>query len=660
MKISRNQWLFASKVYVSSMLAYFVAVSMGLTNPYWAMATCCVLNNPLSAAMRARSVYRFIGTLLAGLLALGLSAWLSSEPLILVLVTGLISSVVMALAFTDRTPRAYSLQLVGITLMLVLVAYIGQPENMFNLVVTRLTEIGIGILAVSMIDALIKPASIKPNLTARIDGWIHDLENWRDDCFIGQANHNTDVDRIKILNDVASLSQLIALLKYDHELDRASYQAIIALQHKAMRIIPRIAAIGHALHSLSPLIREQFIATAEQATRNEPGTVPQPVVIPEALRAQASEWEILVLNQLTTLLNKYIEDWALLMDYRAAIHGGSTTITTRYAISKAKAFPLPPDTGLALRMFVGIILAYFVLSGIWYMTGWSQGPNMVLLGVVAISFFGGADEPGLAITHFSRFAFISTLTAFVLAYGLLPLANSYDSFLLVMAGFMLPMGIWAASNPLALLVLVLSLSNVNFQNHYTPFNMGYFLEASVATMLGVYVAFLAVAMCRSWGAQNALTQLAGRELRDQAKLQTQFNDAAIDRYVVRSLDRIALQATRLGSRLEQHSLVMIAHMNGAVFAARLRQWFYSGSGIQTSSLNSLLQTLARSDYQYSESSKLSAQSSGLLEQIDDCLRHACEQAQAEVQYLLTGLRIALFPQAPQFTSTGPKMERSTC
>lgn len=654
MKISRHQWLFAGKVYASAMLAYFVAASMGLTNPYWAMVTCCVLNNPLSGAMRARSLYRFSGTLLAGMLALGLSAWLASEPMILVLVTGLVSSVVMALAFTDRTPRAYSLQLAGITLMLVLVAYIGQPENMFNLVVTRLTEIGIGILAVSIVDAFFKPGTIKPGLTARLDGWIHDLEIWRDDCFSGQANHTTDVDRIRILNDVSSLSQLIAVLKYDHELEPASYQAIIALQRKAMRIIPRIAAIGHALHSLSPDIRDQLSGTVEQVIRLDSTAKAPPVVIPDIVRDQASEWELLVLNQLIALLNKYVEDWALLMEYRAAVHGSSSSITTRYAISKAKAFPLPPDTGLALRMFVGIMLTYFILSAIWYATSWSQGPNMVLLGVVAIGFFGGADEPGLAITHFSRFAFISTLTAFILAYGLLPLANSYHSFLLVMAAFMLPMGLWAATNPLALLVLVLSLSNVNFQNHYTPFNIGYFLDASVATLIGVYVAFLAVAMCRSWGAQNVLKQLAGREMRDQAKLQTQFHDAAIDRYVVRSLDRIALQASRLGSRLEQQSLVMIAHMNGAVFAARLRQWFYSDHGVQTSSLNSLLQALARNDYHYSESSELSAQSSDLLAQIDHCLRQACDQAQHNVQYLLTGLRIALFPQAPQFITTDHK------
>src|SRR3546814_9897826 len=70
------------------------------------------------------------------------------------------------------------------------------------------------------------------------------------------------------------------------------------------------------------------------------------------------------------------------------------------------------------------------------------------MGTVAVAFFGGGDEPGKAIAAFGRFAVLSLFLAAILAYGLLPLANDFPSFLIVMGLFMLPIGMWAAANPM--------------------------------------------------------------------------------------------------------------------------------------------------------------------------------------------------------------------
>lgn len=59
MKIGKPQLLYAAKLFISAMLAFALAESIGLQNPYWAMVTCCVLSNPVSGAVRARATYRF-------------------------------------------------------------------------------------------------------------------------------------------------------------------------------------------------------------------------------------------------------------------------------------------------------------------------------------------------------------------------------------------------------------------------------------------------------------------------------------------------------------------------------------------------------------------------------------------------------------------------
>lgn len=639
MNISRQQWLFAAKVYISAMLAYFVAVEMGLTNPYWAMVTCCVLSNPLSGAVRARATYRFAGTLFAGFISLLLSAWFVNEPLILVMVTGLVSSAILALSYADRTPRAYSLQLTGVTIMLVLVAYLSQPENMFTMVVTRVVEICIGILSVTFVDALVFPGTTQPMLQSRVDNWMRDLKAWRDDCLTGIANHTTESDRLAMLADVSSLSQLVSTMKLDHAVDRQTRQAMIALQRQIIAMIPTLSALGHAIHSLSPETRDRLSPSVESWTANN--EVMQSIVIPQAVYQHASPWEKLVLERVQRLLNQHLTDWESVTALQGLVAGKPTHAYTRYAALKAKAFPLPPDTGLMLRMFMGILLTYSLLSAIWYFTGWNQGPNMVLMGVVAISFFGGSDEPGIAITHFGRFAFISALTAFTLGYVLLPLANSQTSFLLIMATFMLPMGLWASKNPLAMLVLALSLSNVNFQNHYTPFNIGFFLDGSVATLVGVFVAFVAIAISRRWGAQHALQHLLKREYRDQQTLVHTFDDVAIETYATRSLDRMALQVSRLGASLGKESLILLNQLKANITMAKLRQ--LSSAHPMAPTLQPLLQALSQRD-------KHAVQSSDeLRHQLDRTLERANHEHQTDVVHLLTGLRIALYPTAPHWT-----------
>lgn len=644
MNITRNQWLFACKVYLAAMLAYAIVVELGLSNPYWAMVTCCVLSNPLSGALRARSIYRFSGTLVAGVISLILSAWLVSEPFLLLIATGLISSLVFALSFMDRTPRSYSLQLTGVTLMLVLIAYLGQPERMFDMVVTRVTEISIGILSVTLVDALFMPGSVQPMLTKRISGWILDLEKWRDDCLAGIVGQNSEQRQVKMLSDVASLSQLVSTLKYDHEVDQKTKQAVIALQRKIMQIIPILSAIDTSLSSLTQDIRTRLTpALAVLKTTNRTNTVAH-IEIPDEVKAQTSPWENLVLNQLELLLNQYTHNWDEIMSINNVINGKQAPLSIRYSIMKAKAFPLPPDLGLVIRIFGSIVFAFAVLCGVWYATGWRQGPNAVLFGVIAISFFGGADEPGAAIANFGLFAFISTLTAFCLEYVLLPMANSYGSFLLNMALFMIPMGLWASKNPMAMLVMGLSLSNVNFQSYYSPYDLGFFLESSTATLMGVYVAFLSIALFRRWGAHHMLEQLLTQEQRDQRKLTSTPDDLSIERYVTRSLDRIAAQAARLGAKAEGQCLILLTHVHATTCLARLRQLTYRNEMNTTAPVHQLLKLLNEAQYIRLD------HESDILKHIDMNLRLACEHKETAIQHLLTGLRITLYPQAPQWSS----------
>src|SRR3546814_4999715 len=72
-------------------------------------------------------------------------------------------------------------------------------------------------------------------------------------------------------------------------------------------------------------------------------------------------------------------------------------------VRRTAAFPLASDVDHAARSAAGIFVAYILLCGLWLATGWHQGPNAVLMGTVAVAFFGGGDEPGKAIAAFGPF-----------------------------------------------------------------------------------------------------------------------------------------------------------------------------------------------------------------------------------------------------------------
>src|SRR3546814_7498467 len=69
-KVTSDQILFSVKLFIAAMLAFAVAVRIGLPQTYWALVTCCVLMNPATCALRSNTVYRVAGTLGAGLVPL--------------------------------------------------------------------------------------------------------------------------------------------------------------------------------------------------------------------------------------------------------------------------------------------------------------------------------------------------------------------------------------------------------------------------------------------------------------------------------------------------------------------------------------------------------------------------------------------------------------
>jgi uncharacterized membrane protein YccC len=640
MKVGKRQLLHAAKMFISAMLAFALAESIGLQNPYWAMVTCCVLSNPVSGAVRARATYRFCGTLFAGVLTLAISALLSNTPMLLIAAAGLSSSMMLGISYLDRTPRAYFFQLGAITMMLVAIAYINHPDTMFMMVVTRVTEICLGILAVTLVDSVLFPSSLAPVLRSRLKGWLSDLARWQEDSLDGKAGDaQAEADRIRLLGDIASFNQMMTTLGYDSSVDKSTRQAAISIQQRVLQIVPMLSSIGSSIAalpaSLQPALQPWLDEIRQQASKHTLNYARLNVLLPRD--ESFSPWEKLIVDELSEQIERWLTLWSEVQQLNAFLEGEPLPAALQAQMMRSRVFSPPPDTGIAVRMFAGILTTYILLCGLWYFTGWEQGANMVLMGIVAIAFFGAGDNPGATIASFGRFAAIAMALGALLSYVLLPLAGDYGSFLIVMGLFLLPLGVWAATNPLATLAIALSLSNVNFQGHYAPNNMGLYLESTTATLIGVYFAFLCAALFQRWGTDQVVMRLIRQDAQEMLRINRHICEADLQRYQARGLDRISALGSRLATLGQvDRSPQLLARLKTGINLIRLQQACEINKGAVR------LPELLASFRQLS----LAAETPPvLLSQIDAGLQQAWKQNDRRILRPLTRLRLLHFPTA---------------
>lgn len=655
MIVTVGQLLFSVKLYIAGMLAFAIAVRIGLPQPYWALVTCCVCMNPTTGAIRSKAVYRFTGTLCAGLSTLVMVGLFASTPLLLIIAAGLVATAAFGASFLDRTPRSYGFQLFAITLMLVAVAGVDHPEAAFDTVVARVSEIGLGVVITTLVDSVIAPRSLGGTMRSSLQRWLPGMERWARDVFDGLGRDaKEEHDRLKILSDIRSLSQLTALLRYDPAIERGELRLALAIQQRLLRMVPILSAIGDRINSFGATEREALApCLADARTCLASGSPPGDELADSVRHLPAGTgrerpWHQLVHDTLAVMLVEVLTLWNEVQQLDATLMG-KVALDRDLARSarNSGAAPLPPDFDHALRMAAGIGVAYILLCGLWLATGWHQGPNAVLIGSVALSFFGGGDEPGKAIAMFGRFAALALTLAAILSYGLLPLASDFLTFAMAMGLFILPIGLWAAVNPMATLVLAFGLSNINLQGTYAPTDFAAFLETSFASLLGIFVAFLGASLFRTWGAGHQVQRLLHIEAREIARLSRFATQRLREIYIQRALDRISVMTARLAATGQvEKSARLIARLRVGVTVADLR---IVGNALDPEARQATEQVLEEFRLDFDKSQPAPR----LLSLIDRALDQLWLTGGADTgtrsdraMHSLAGLRIALFESAP--------------
>ena len=665
-----RDWAFSLKTFAAAMLALFLAFWIDLPNPYWALGTVYITSQVLAGATRSKALYRVLGTLLGAVVTVALVPNLVNAPELLTLAIALWVATCLYFSLLDRTPRSYLMMLGGYTAALIGFPAVGDPGTMFDTAVARAEEITLGILCASLVNTVVLPQSVAPVITARLELWLRDARAWVIDV-LGRARtaKDTQATRLKLASDAVAFDALATPLRYDMTGAERSDEAMATLRQHMLMFLPIASAVSDRIETLEradALPQRLRILLDDMAAWLASGTTEQAEADRLKAAADALEpglgerpsWDALVLASLLARLRDFIDlrqDARILQRHIADGTPVTEDLTFRY--TAAARTIRHRDHGMALLSALGVFLTILVTCAIWIATGWPHGSAAPMMAAVGCSFFAAQDDPAPFILSFANSAILGALGAGAYLFAVLPLATTFEMLVLALAPALLICGVFMAqpkTAPLAMGAAVNGSTMIALQGSYTG-DFAAFTNASIAVIVGMWVAAIVTRLVRSVGAgwsARRLRAINRRSLARAAERQGAQNGLELAALM---LDRVGLIAPRLAALPNEDAewtADLLAEVRVGINLVELRRDRRQLSKPARDAVETLLAALSRHFGTGAGQPALA-----LLDTIDGALgavSHDARRAPGRAALMgLVGIRRGLFPDAPPYRPTLP-------
>lgn len=521
-----RQWLFSLKAFVAAMLALYIALSFGLPRPHWAMATVYFVANPLTGATRSKAAYRVAGTVLGAAAAVVTVPQLVNMPIVLTGAIGLWIVLLVYLSLLQRSPRSYVFLLAAYTLPIVALPTVMHPADIFDVAVSRVEEIVIGIVCASLVGTIVFPARVAPALRARAQQWLDDANAWARDIAAGHAGAaRADADRYRLATDMLALDHMIEQLSFDAE-SRETVAHARALRARMSSVMPVLSGMDSVLHAM----RDEASARLPRAA------------LEQAVAALRTRFAALMQSCMT--LQQGIGD-------RGGVGGTARALA---AGEPDDAAALHHDHAMLLFSAASAGLAVFCVGLLWIFSGWEDGGGPVALSSIACCFFATVHEPRPVARLFVRWGAVCAGLSVFYLFVVVPRAETFEALAGMLALPYVALGALIARpgyNVVAMLLAITTASFTNVQSVHDANFLGLF-NTYLANAAAMLFAPLWAMLVRPFGAQVVARRLISASWRDLARAATWH---AADRRApdersrlgARMLDRLGQLMPRLGA-----------------------------------------------------------------------------------------------------------------
>ncbi len=661
-----DELIFALKTFAGAMAALYLALWLGLDNPYWSMATAYIVAQPLTGAMRSKALYRFCGTLLGGIAAVALVPSLVNAPVLLCIALSGWIGLCLYLSLLDRSPRAYLFMLAGYTAGIIGFPSVTSPGAIFETALTRVEEISIGIACTTLMGTIVFPRPLGPVLAKRMLTWMKPGRDWAVAALAGQEEDaETWACRRRLAAEAADIGMMTTQLAYDtSHLQRAARQ-VERLRLYVVSLMPILSSIGDRVAELKkmreiPPKLQSLLDDCADWMRD--GYNWRPDIADEL------EHRITALEQesdatyswpgvlRTTLLVRLHELLAMARHSRAIrrhILDGGAPDETPEAPSLAARYQVR-DHGLALLSALAACLATLLVCAFWIFTGWNSGAGAAVIVAVACSFFAAQDDPAPAIAQMLRNAAIVTVADAVYVFVILPRVETFSELMLVLLPAGIVIGVLVsrpATFGTGMVMGAVGSTVLALNNGYVGDFAGY-ANGSLALLLGLAAALVITRLIRSVGAAWSARRLLRAGWRDIAAAASK--EGSLDRAHLTGvmLDRLGLLMPRLaavspGADIAAADVLLDLRVGLNVIGLQRALDHFSPAGQQMAAL--VLDGIAA----HYRGNPLAPASDSLLQQMDSTILALAEvvgsahgRHHRQALMMLVGIRSVLFAGAP--------------
>ncbi len=530
-----SAWLFVFKAALALYAATWLAMWLQLEKPSTTMITIVLLMHPQSGMVLAKSFYRAIGTLAGSVFGVLLMALFPQQRELFLLSMSLWAALCAGGATLYRNFMSYGFVLAGYTAAIVTLPAVGNPLNVFDSAVMRVSEVLLGVIVAGAVSDLVLPTRLRETLRCEARDQIgHFLDFARSSTGGAIARGDMEQAYLRFVRGAVQLENLRAAVIFEDPEARARSSRIRLLNQRYMSATTTFQSVHHLINRLQrkgrPDAADALIALYQpigEALSPEPAQRHDPAVLAPRLRACEQTLPALAQHLRDTLPGEparldFDTGAILLQRFADELHGFTLVVSSLRAkrlrgnVERVQ-FRRGNDYAGAALAVLRTFLTMIALGAFWLASGWPHGASAMLIATIFAGLLAMAPNPVSAAFHTLFAQGLGMAMAFVVTFWLLPSCDGYAMFIVATLPFLIP-GFYVQAKPLVSTMgvgygigFVLSMQLTNRMS-YDP---AFFINEAMAQLAGFglcAVAFMAIPAIAGTGWQRA-RQL--RQLRRQ-------------------------------------------------------------------------------------------------------------------------------------------------
>lgn len=588
---SKTDWMFASKTFVAALLALYIAFSLDLAYPVWAMGTVFIIANPYAGMNASKSVYRVLGTCLGAVVSIVVTPHLLNIPELFTVCLALWVGFCLYISLLDRTPRSYIFMLAGYTTVIICynIVYNAQDISIFDMAIGRCIEISLGVLCSAVVNTVLFPMPVAPLVKARATQTFKDALGIFE--HIVHPQHHIKQGRStlsQITRDIAETQVMLVHLSYEKSSLKKMAQPIQESLYQLSLLLTHLATMSERIQQLDQIdlryrqgleLLHQDVLTFLQAHPSGLGEKLSQFQPHLEMRFQemfdaAVPAQQVILDSLHHEMFQFIQRMCLIQWMWTQIEKGNHRVPFSLTSKAAHSARLHRDHGVAIRGGVSASIAVLVATTFWIMTGWHAGFMMAEMTAVSACILTAIDNPVPALKTFIRGSVYASIIVFIYAYGVFPYLSEFWMLGLALAPFCIYCLMLLPHPPLTGLALPVIMGVIMGLNLHNRYHLDYimFFDAAIGTILGPIIAVYVIHLVRAMSPDVTAERILSLHYQAIQHAVYMKDHVAFNVHLHRMLDRIGvlnskgIQSTHLKQPIdlvliESSALVDLKHLH---------------------------------------------------------------------------------------------------